>query len=174
MAAQTVRQTAKRDYLLKVLFSHDFGIVVETHGTRGKSLAFSLATEYEAHWSNFSASRAGIGIILKKSFLDRFEPFVEVDIQEIEEGSLARLTLRGRDGNLDIWAVYLTTGEGPSQDVQARTHSRSLLTEHMAPNDSTLSIVAGDWNYLVHSQDRWCCNRKSWSGKKDKVSRTGP
>ena len=169
MATKTQLQVKKGDYLSKLIDSHDFGMVYETHGTKGKEGAYIAPTGCTAFWSHLSAQRAGIGILVRKEFLALFATTKDSDWEEIEPGRLARLRLRGPQGNLDLWAAYLTTGEDPKADYTARKHTRHLLHDRLAPNTSTLSIVAGDWNYATHNNDRWCCSRQTWTGDNNRT-----
>ncbi|CAK0812459.1 unnamed protein product, partial [Prorocentrum cordatum] len=143
MAITASRQTAKGNQMSKLMASHDFGVFVEAHCTKG------------------------VGIVLRRSFLEKFATFQDGDFQELEPGRIARLHLRGPAGNLDILAVYLTTGEGLSNDRQARDRSHEIIKENMATPRTTLSILAGDWNYVPYDQDRWCCSTRNWSGRRD-------
>ena len=167
MAANTQLQDRKGHYLNTLITSHDFGMIYETHGTAGKAEAYTVPTGCTAFWSHLTAGRAGVGILVRDDFLTRFAPIKADDWEEFEAGRLARLQLRGPDGNLDLWAVYLTTGEGTNKDYQARKHTRKLLHGNMTSHTTTLSIVTGDWNYVVHHNDRWGCSGQNWTGDKD-------
>ena len=168
MAANTQLQCKKGHYLTKLIHSHDFGMVYETHGTKGKGIAYTAPTGCTAFWSHLSAQQAGIGILLHNDFLAQFAKTKDTDWEEIEAGRLARLRLRGPGGDLDLWAVYLATGEDPKADYTARKRTRQLLHNNLAPPSTTLSVVAGDWNYVVHNNDRWGCSQQTWSGNKDR------
>ena len=168
MAASTRLQDQKGGYLTTLINSHDFGMVFETHGTPGKEHAYTVPTGCKAFWSHLSAQRAGIGVLIRNDFLSQFVTTTEESWEEIEPGRLACLHLRGPAGNLDIWAAYLTTGEGPVADYTARKHTKQLLHDNLAPCTTTLSIVTGDWNYVVHPKDRWACTSQTWTGAKDR------
>jgi len=94
-------------------------------------------------------------------------PSKDDDSEDLQAGRCARLRLRGPDGNLGLWSLDLTTGEDPKADYHARVHTRKLLGNSMASHNTTLSIVTGDWNYMVHRNDRWGCTGQSWTGDKD-------
>ena len=102
-----------------------------------------------------------------KIFLARFAPVKDTDWIQVETGRLACLRLRGPEGNLDLWTAYLTTGINPRDDKEARDNTRRLLSTHLAPTNTTLSIVSGDWNYATHRKDRWCNTQRDWTGHKD-------
>ena len=167
MAVRTSRQTAKCNMLKRLMATHDYGTFQETHGTLGKEEAFSIPQGLVGFWSHLSAQKAGVGIILKQSFLDKFATVQKGDFQELEPGRVARLRLRGPEGHLDIWTIYLTTGEGTTADLRARNHSHSIIRANLAPRDRVLSLLSGDWNYVVSNQDRWSCASKQWSGHSD-------
>ncbi|CAK0822989.1 unnamed protein product [Prorocentrum cordatum] len=155
MATKVSRQTANCNQVSKLMASHDFGIFVEAHGTKGKEDAFSLPPGCAAYWSHLSARRAGVGIVLRRSFLNKFAQVRDGDFLEPEPGRVARLRLRGPHGNVDIWAIYLTTGEGPANDRLARDRSHSIIKQSLASPRDALSVLAGDWNYVPYPQDRW-------------------
>ena len=167
MAAKVAQQCSKGDYLSRLTRTHDFGMIYETHGTKGKQLAYALPPDCIALWSHYDAKRAGVGLVVHKDFLARFAPVKDADWIQVERGRLACLRLRGPEGNLDLWAAYLTTGTNPRDDKIARDRTRSLLGTHLSPTSSTLSIVAGDWNYVTHRKDRWCSTQRDWTGHKD-------
>ena len=61
-----------------------------------------------AVWANGSTRKAGIGIVLKHTFLSKFNKVdPHRDFEVVEEGRIAILHLRGGQGNLDIICVYL-------------------------------------------------------------------
>ena len=167
MAAKVGAQTQKGDYLCRLILAHDFGMVYETHGTTGKSSAYSTPPDCTAFWCHFDAQRAGVGLLVHKDFLARFAAVRDTDWVQVEKGRLACLHLRGPEGNLDLWAAYLPTGDTPLNDKTARDHTRHLLKMKLAPTNTTLSVVAGDWNYVTHHKDRWCNTQKDWTGRKD-------
>ena len=47
---------------------------------------------------------------VKTQFLKNFNPVKEKDWEEIEPGRMARLSLRGPKGGLDLYAIYFPTG----------------------------------------------------------------
>ena len=167
MAAKPEVQARKCDYTWPLINSHDFGILEEVHGTPGKEDSFHVPSGCVALWSHMSAARAGVGIVLQQSFLNRFAPTKAGDFLEIEPGRIARLTLRGPEGELDIYAIYLSTGFSPSEDLKQRQHSIALLQKFMRNRDSVLSILAGDWNFVTSKHDRWCYSGGKFTGEKD-------
>ena len=163
MASTPTLQDLKGTQLAKIMGTHDFGVFSEVHSTTGKADAYRLPPGCVGFWSHLSSARAGVGIVLKDTFLARFRKIKDDDFVEFDPGRLARLRLEGPEGCLDIWTVYCTTGK----DVKARDHTHAILGANLAPARSVLSIVAGDWNYVVQHEDRWCCTSKMWTGRTD-------
>ncbi len=167
MAAKTERQTSKQRYFNRLVTSHDFTIVTETHGSEGKALAFRLPDGYVAYWSHSSLKSAGTGIILSQNFLSRFSS--DVDFAEVVPGRLARIKLIGPEGAVDIWAIYMHTGVTPSEDRVARAGVRKALEPKIADFNTSLTIIAGDWNFVTHRSDRWCNTAVDWTGDRDRL-----
>ena len=49
-----------------------------------------------------------MGLVIKNTFLRRFNPIAPSDWTEVEAGRAAKLSLRGPSGALDIIIVYMT------------------------------------------------------------------
>ena len=58
---------------MQLICKHDFTVVEETHSLEGRADALGLSGEFTALWSDCTASTAGIGIVLKNSFLQKFD-----------------------------------------------------------------------------------------------------
>ena len=164
MAAKARLQARKGDYLNRLIQTHDFGMIYETHGSKGKAAMYSLPPDCTAFWSHYDPQRAGVGLVISNTFLARFAPVQDTDWIQVEQGRLACLHLRGPEGNLDLWTAYLATGDNPQNDKIARDSTRKLLSTHLSPTCSALSIVSGDWNYVTHRKDRWCNTQQNWTG----------
>ena len=109
MAALMHSREDKLNYILKLMRHRDFLGVTETHGTAGEVENISLPINLKGFWSPGSTSQAGIGIAIKKEFLDRFRysvPFLD----PVVPGRLGVLRLSGEQGDLDIWVAYFPTG----------------------------------------------------------------
>ena len=167
MATSIRSQHRKGQQTCNLIAAHDFGTLSEVHGTPGKAEAYQLPPGTTAHWSHLSTSRAGIGLLVTNTFTKRFLPFQTGDWTELEPGRIGRLRLRGVEGNLDIYSIYLTTGESPTEDAAARARSLHILNHHLAPKSTTLSIISGDWNFVTKEHDRWCHSSRQWTGGKD-------
>ena len=95
-----------------------------------------------------------------------FNAVANEDWQQLEPGRLARLRLRGVQGNLDFYVVYLATGID-GRDSQRRRRSVQTLTDDMAEPAHVLSLVGGDWNFVTTKKDRCCKQTLDWTGDKD-------
>ena len=66
-------------------------------------------------------------MILRNSFLEQFDPIEEGDWEEIVQGRIARLALKGKLGALDIFVVYLTSGSaGRADRIGWRVYRKSV------------------------------------------------
>ena len=162
----------KRDFLFKHLRGKDFWLVSELHGDAGMSEAFQerLGREgYRGFWSHYNRRRAGVGIIVKKSFLDKFKRKPPEWIPVVA-GEVGCLRLFGEEGDLDIYSIYLPTGnqavEGASLS-SLRDHVRTHIGSTLRPYNQALSILGGDFNYVTDPEDRYSKETMSWSGGKD-------
>ena len=86
--------------------------------------------------------------------------------EEIDPGRAARLSLRGPNGALDIYVCYLPTG---SEHEDQKQHVIRRLRESLAPNNSVLSILMGDWNFVMQDEDRICLRSMQFTGGSDRA-----
>ena len=156
-------------------------MLAETHGTDGTQQAYTPPAGTRAYWSAGTAARAGVGLLIRESFLERFQlhpPSWEV----LDEGRLACLHLQGQEGSLDLFACYFPTGftrdlrvshaAGRKEDQAPLRQHRERLTRIIAGRTAPgtkLSIVAGDFNFVLRPQDRWCTATGAYSGNLDKA-----
>ena len=153
-AARTSSQNAKFGLLARLLDTHDFAGIVETHGTDGKVRAGHLPSGTVAFWSHLSARHAGVGLILKQDFLKNFHPVERDHWKELEPGRLAVLRLTGPLGNLDLFVAYLATGGYRAADQASRRATIDTLHHSTTSQTNTLSIYMGDWNLVMGEKDR--------------------
>jgi hypothetical protein len=99
--ARSHGHAAKRLLVSRLLAKRDFLMITEAHATAGGSLAFKDLPGTVSWWSSGTAARAGVGIIVKNSFISKFGLQAPV-WAEVEPGRLAVLSLCGDDGNLDL------------------------------------------------------------------------
>ncbi len=165
-AAVAELQNDKRHCAERLLHQHDIMGYTETHGNKGKVAAAALPPAYRhflAHGSNY---QAGVGISVSDRFLEAFHTIHDSDWQELEQGRIGRLSLRGSTGALDIYIVYLQSGQEADARA-ARARSRRILADAIAPQSQVLSIIMGDWNFVEDARDRWSLEAGAWSGSCD-------
>ena len=162
-ASRTTRQTPKMSKAVELARKHDFSIYSEAHCLRGRADALCLPAEFTAVWSNGTASTAGIGIVLKRSFLAKFHPVDrQRDWLEIVPGYVAVLRLNGPSGSLDVFCCYFPTGQSASS--QNRTDAMAEVARYVRPQAEALSIMAGDFNFVEKHADRMCETSGEYSG----------
>ncbi|CAK0871611.1 unnamed protein product [Prorocentrum cordatum] len=123
----------------------------ETHSNVGRAEALKLPPDMPAFWSDGTSHQAGVGIIVKHAFLAHFNPVVPQDWVEVVPGRVALLHLRGPAGALDLVAVHLPTGpHASSERIAVLQH----LGSHVQDRQKVLTVIAGDFNYVVAERDR--------------------
>ena len=117
-----------------------------------------------------SASWAGVGILVRESFLQQFYPVSDEPGErvshceyDIEPGRIACLHLLGSEGSLDLMVCYLETGNAR----RARDSSRAAIASAMRPPTLSLTVLAGDFNYVCKADDRFGTDSLAWSGSPD-------
>lgn len=146
------------------IMQHDITCLQETHALQGKTVAFRLPEGYCAVWANGSSRQGGVGIILKHAFLRLFDTVNPLDdLEVVEGGRVATLHLHGPYGNLDICCAYLD-----ATSSAARRRSLHKLGRVVKPKSTTLTILAGDFNFVVDRHDRWSEQSGLWSDNGDK------
>ena len=161
-AVQESAQRNKQGHALRLLANHDFIGLGETHSNLGKVQAACIPPGARAFWSHGTNAQAGIGFLVKESFLSNFNPCTDDDWEQVEPGRVSRLSLRGPQGSLDIWILYLSSGSNT-----ARRSSMSSIADKVTNRTSTLSLCMGDWNFVMLNEDRWSKNGNCWSGHQD-------
>ena len=131
----------------------------ETHSNPGKTKAFEdklLQLGFRAFWSHGGNRRAGVGILIRHEFLALFNSMPPQWI-DISPGEMACLQLTGSSGNLDLFSIYFPTGNQATHGstlTEKRNLCRSILANHIRPNNESLSIVGGDLDFCVAMDDR--------------------
>ena len=174
--------------VFKLLRKNDFVMISETHATDGKADAMTTilkAKGIHAFWSNGGSRRAGVCILVNQKFLKKFNSQEPV-WGEIHKGEAAVLQLQGCEGNLDLFSVYLPTGNAGSSEqerlslLQQRCNIRKKIADRTKPVHGALSIVGGDFNYVTEEKDRWTLAKGDWSctdnsaDQKDFLEKLGP
>ena len=121
-----------------------------------------LPDSCKAFWSHGTRAQAGAGILINRSFLGNFDEDL-THFETIQEGRIAVLRLNGPSGALDIWVVYLD-----ACSHQERLHSLRRIAGGCQGQHSTLSVLAGDWNFVTTLKDRCCSTSGEWTGDRDR------
>jgi len=161
----------RRDFFMRHLKGKDFGLVSELHGDPGMSAVFNeyLAKEgYTGFWHHFNRRRAGVGIVVSNDFLMKFSRKSPEWIP-VAQGEVSCLRLFGKEGDLDLFSIYMPTGNQAREGNlrTARDTLRSKISMTLRPRTHALSILAGDFNYVTDPEDRFTKKTMSWSGGKD-------
>ena len=78
--------------------------------------------------------------MIKNRFLEQFDPIKDDDWEEIVEGRIARLTLKGQLGALDIFLVHLTSGSaGKAERVECIQKVDKAIKDKIAFSQSSLA-----------------------------------
>ena len=180
-AADPGRRETKERYLRSLLVRGDAVLISEAHGCAGQHKAYEAPRGCSSWWSaGPSAAHAGIGIVVKNSFLEHFE---EISWQVLWPGRAGRLRLRGREGALDLIACYFHSGATVMEadlygdpDAQRTSCSsfpvlrallRDRLARHVANASQVLSILGGDFNWVTDAADRRTRSGATASGNRD-------
>ena len=128
-ASKAHRQRPKMRKTIQVVSKHDFLVVQEAHCLEGRADALQLPAEFTAFWSDCTAKAAGIGILLKRDFLSRFNAVVKSrDWIEIIPGYVAILKLHGPECNLDIFDVIIPLATPRPLPIDKMFHRLSANT----------------------------------------------
>ena len=166
------KQAKKWRLVFKLLQSRDFLFLSETHSTPGKIRAVDERISqfgFRAFWSHATSHRAGVAILIGHDFLKKFSSGPP-QWSELVPGELACLHLRGQEGNLDLYSAYFPTGMQADEEAtlfNKRALCRSRLHGHLSPGDLCLSIVGGDFNYVIADRDRINLRSLQHSGNSD-------
>jgi len=178
-ACKAFQHEAKRRFVKKLLTKADFVLISESHGTKGGQRAFTDIEGTKAFWSEGTASRGGVGILVKQDFLDKFGEQQPV-WKEPCKGRLGCLELRGEKGAMFIWSAYFPTGcsrpigEDQGGPAIPEQESLGLQRRHLAQmirdglrNREALSVVGGDFNFVMNKEDRFSKSTGEFSGGSD-------
>jgi len=165
----------------QLMSTHDIGCWSETHGNTGRGNMWRNPPGCLSWWSpGPSAATAGVGITIRSEFLRRFD---ECRPEVLFPGRALRLRLSGAQGSLDIISVYFPTGDSTHEDdireagfeVGGRTVSNFELREALCrrlalrirPRDQGVTVIAGDFNFVVNPLDRLCTSSCKNTGGRD-------
>ena len=130
--------------------NRDFVGIQESHSTPGRAKAFDneFSFKFTSFWSHLSKGTAGIGIIVSNSFLGKFQS--EPVWDQVIPGRIAILRLRGSVGSLDLAVCYLDASSSSERIAACNT-----LAQHLKPSCEVLTMLFGDFNFVVNRKDRW-------------------
>ena len=103
-----MRHAAKDQYVRKLCCGRDVVALSETHGLEGEGGAWSCPFGFRAWFSPGTSRRAGVGLLVKQSFLAQFSANPVWD--EVVPGRAGILRLRGPSGALDLVMLYFPMG----------------------------------------------------------------
>ena len=128
---------ARSSHALSLLSQHDFLALQETHSDEGRARIWTHPVDVTAFWSHAENQHtAGVGLLVKSSFLQQFSPTTDASWKTIAHGRAAALRLDGPLGSLDIYTVYLHSG----QQRQARESLIRTLASFIRPRSESLSL----------------------------------
>ena len=176
------RQELKCSYVNSLLHRAQVVMLTEAHGTEGAHRVWRPPLGTAAWWSaGATTAHAGVGLIVKESLLQKFDPNPAWKI--ILPGRAAKLELRGPEGALDLVVAYFPTGNRPeghdfygfsAAEIERASsfHSlrgclRSRLSRSLAPRSSALTILAGDFKYVADDFDRISIHSAMSTGRRD-------
>lgn len=163
LAANTHRHFQKRNRARARILKNDFVCFQEAHAQEGRTLALQLPENHCAVWANGTTRQGGIGIVLKHSLLRMFDSVDPLsDFEIVEGGRVAILHLRGPYGDLDICCSYLDANFSSE-----RSRTIRKLAAKVRPRSSTLTVLAGDFNFVTDRKDRWSTQAERWAENRD-------
>ena len=159
-ATDSLKQDRKWGYATHLCTNRDILGIAETHSNDGKILGRHTPHGFTPYWSHGTNAVGGVGLLLSNSFLQNFNPTTDKSWLQIIDGRVARLRLEGTQGCLDVYVLYLQSGND-ADDRQARKDAATTIAKHMAPATERLSLVMGDFNFVTQSCDRTSRNNLS-------------
>ena len=148
-------------HLGELTAQHDFVGVSETRETleRKTTLGHHLQTNHKYYTSYIDQYKSGIGLVVKRSFLQNFTGH---EWHVIVKGRLAVLELTGLKGSLHIFTIYLDpSSKQKKQDVIKALGSRLDGRVH--------SLIIGDFNFVHNQHDRYSKAEGTWSNIDDQA-----
>ena len=173
-AQEVSSQSSKMTVACNLARKYQILALQETHSTAGRvegcltggGNVARLQRTHKLFWPHGSTTQAGVAIWVQNSLLEKFDAPDDNNWLEIIPGRVARLRLQGPAGALDIYVVYLQVG-GEQEDKRARKQAIRAIAAVLAPREQALSIMVGDWNFVVNKDDRWSKQNGSWAGGTD-------
>ena len=143
----------------KIAAQHDFACLFETRETlvRKANLDHHLQAEHMYYSSFIDQYKGGVGLVVKRSFLQNF---AQSEWEVITRGRIGRLKMSGEKGSLHIYVVYLD----PDCHKQ-KIESIKALGAKLDPRAH--SLIIGDFNFVESDCDRFLKSTGAWSGNND-------
>ena len=169
------RHREKAQYALQLLRKYDAVMLTETHGTPGRADSWASRRDLTPYWSHGSASTAGVGLLVSQDLISSFS---QVEWVVIETGRAGVLRMDGPAGSLDLIVVYFPTGSGQATFDNAdetdqvpmpvqRARLRAKIGHALRPSTTSLTVVAGDFNWVTEPGDRSSLHNAVASGARD-------
>lgn len=108
----------------------------ETHSVEGRAAMLKLPKDTAALWSNGSSHQAGVGRLVKHSFLANFNLVVPQNWVETSPVHAAVLRLREPNGASDLMVIYTRSGEA----AQDRRETMRLMSVSITPLTHSLNV----------------------------------
>ena len=176
------RRDRKMRYLRKLLLRTDVVLLTECHGTGGLYDAYRPPRGWVARFSaGVSAGHAGVGMMIRESFLDRFDTR---EWRPFWPGRAAKMALRGREGSLDLIVSYYPTGDEVAEAdtfgaPAGRVHEavnfpalrgimRDCVAAEVANKETVLTVMGGDFNWAARDSDRRAMTTGVAGGARDR------
>lgn len=161
LATDTVKQQVKVKRATILAAHRGILVMTETHGNEGKRRGRRIPEGFRAFWSNGGEGKAGISAWVMEEFMKKVEgscggrAWVEV-CSSTMFGS-------GRQApSLQVGVVYLQTGSSGGRKETVTT-MRKVVAE-LEGWGNALTIVTGDFNYVVDKMDRVSGGPPEYSG----------
>ena len=153
LASDPARQSQKMRRAASLALHREILVLTETHGNKGKCRGRRLPKGYRAFWSNGEEGEAGVGVWVKEEFMARIEGNDGGhEWMPVVPGRAAILRCWGNEGRIQIGMVYLQTGNSGGR--AERIDTMQQLTSELEKGGKTLTILAGDFNFVMNKIDR--------------------
>ena len=167
LASEAMKQHAKMRRSRELFKMNDALGLTETHGTIGKCAAVRLPPDCQAFWSHGEEGEAGVGIWLKKAFIEKIcGKNKSGERIEVEKGRALIWRGGGEEGRFQIAVVYLHTGNSGGKDERQQV-LRAVLRK-MEEYGISMNIILGDFNFVMRQEDRFGGESEGFTGQKDK------
>ena len=181
-AVDPTRRSQKMQYLQQLMKQVDVLLITEAHGTAGDHALWHAPGGCSGWWSpGPSTGHAGVGVVIRKSFLENFDPNPVKAV--IWQGRALKLSLRGSLGALDVVVAYFHTGAALTDmdlyDVRPqemarcscfpglRACLRSRIAGRLSLPRNALTVLGGDFNYVAEEAGRQALSTARASGARD-------